>query len=211
MLLLLIILAASLVSSAPFLGGRSNISVDRDPGRPQVTAISGAHKDPPFIKKDNANSLMRDFQAMSRVPLEGQMDEAALQRKQIWENAVKNDENRLYSDQVLPIKPDALKRTRCNAVPFTQNLFRKHCIPLQIPNKFCFGQCNSFYVPGWPSALPQPCSSCTPVVSKRVYLPLRCRGGQVSWEEVVLVEECGCEIHDDHLSQVGSGEGLPRY
>ncbi|KAM9311146.1 DAN domain family member 5-like [Gastrophryne carolinensis] len=135
------------------------------------------------------------------------MEEEAFHRKLVWENAIKKETTRAHPDQVLPIEQDALKRSRCNALPFIQNIHRKDCAPLRIPNKFCFGQCNSFYVPGWPVGLSQPCTSCAPVRSRRISVPLHCRGGRLSWEEVVLVEECGCETrYDRDTGRSGSGE-----
>ncbi|XP_040270927.1 DAN domain family member 5 [Bufo bufo] len=137
------------------------------------------------------------------------MEQGAAQRKMIWENAIRKETTKSRPDQVLPLGPDALKRSRCNALPFIQNVYRKNCVPLRIDNKFCFGQCHSFYVPGWPSGWSQPCLSCAPIRSRRVSVPLRCRGGQVWWEEVVLVEECDCETrYDQQISRGGSGEGF---
>ncbi|XP_068130392.1 DAN domain family member 5-like [Hyperolius riggenbachi] len=149
----------------------------------------------PFNNRGSRDSPKPFFQKMlSKMPND-LVDGGAVQRKRVWENAI--EKTKSHPDQVLPLEEDALKRSRCNAMPFIQNIFRKNCAPLRIPNKFCFGQCNSFYIPGWPNALPQPCTSCAPSISRRVFLPLQCRGDQVSWEEVVLVEECTCETRYD--------------
>ncbi|XP_069832305.1 DAN domain family member 5-like [Dendropsophus ebraccatus] len=214
MLLLLIVLAASSVRSAPFFEeeeeGSAFVRLDTNPKSPQVTSVLGAHGVPPlsflnnpFIRRDKIDSKTV-FQE-PQVPSQDHMEEGAFQKKLAWESAIRKEKTRSRPDQVLPIGQDALKRSRCNAMPFVQNVFRKNCAPLRIPNKFCFGQCNSFYVPGWPSGLSQPCTSCSPIRSRRISVPLHCRGGRLSWEEVVLVEECDCETRFD---QVGSDEGF---
>ncbi|XP_075715148.1 DAN domain family member 5-like [Rhinoderma darwinii] len=217
MLLLFILLAASLVSSAPFLEeGSAFKDLDTNHGGPQVTSFFGTQRvqplsflNNPFIRRGKIDSFKAVSQGMPRVPPNNPMEEGALQRKLVWENTIQREKTRSRPDQVLPIGQDALKRSRCNALPFMQNVFRKNCAPLRVPNKFCFGQCHSFYVPGWPFGLPQPCTSCAPARSRRIHVPLLCRGGWLSWEEVVLVEECDCETrYDREFSQVGSGEGL---
>ncbi|XP_056425089.1 DAN domain family member 5 [Hyla sarda] len=215
MLWFLIILAASSVSSAPFLEeeeGSGFTHMDSNQESPQMASVFGAHSVPPlaflnnpFIRRDRTDSFKTISQNIQSVPSKDHMGEDAFRKKLVWENAIKKEKTRSRPDQVLPIGQDALKRSRCNALPFIQNVFRKNCAPLRIPNKFCFGQCNSFYVPGWPSGLSQPCTSCSPIRSRLISVPLHCRGGHLSWEEVVLVEECDCETRFD---RVGSGEGF---
>lgn len=129
MLLLLILLAASSVSSAPFLEdeGSAFISLDTNHGRPQVTSVFGDHKveplsflNNPFIRRDKINSYKPVFQGMPRVPAKDHMEMGALQKKLVWENAIRKEKPRSRPDQVLPIGQDALKRSRCNAMPFIQ-------------------------------------------------------------------------------------------
>ncbi|XP_073443582.1 DAN domain family member 5-like isoform X1 [Dendrobates tinctorius] len=201
MLLLLVIVAASSVNSAPFLKdeGSAYISVEPNHGRRQETSDRRAVGEGRRSKTDS-------FRAAARVPLKDHMDEGARQRKMVWESAIRRERPTSRPDTVLPIGRDALTRSSCNALPFIQNVFRKSCAPLKLPNKFCFGQCNSFYVPGLPPGLSRPCTSCAPTRSRRISVPLRCRGGRLSWEEVVLVEECACDAPE--LGQVGSGEGF---
>ncbi|KAG8441381.1 hypothetical protein GDO86_006932 [Hymenochirus boettgeri] len=138
------------------------------------------------------------------------MDEDALSRKLVWERAIRREKMRSHPDQVLPLGQEALKQSKCHALPFIQNVYRKNCFPLRLPNKFCFGQCNSFYVPGWPSGLSQPCTSCAPSRSRRISVPLRCHAGQLVWQEVELVDECECETRYDRntVEETGSGDGF---
>ncbi|KAM4036316.1 DAN domain family member 5 [Anomaloglossus baeobatrachus] len=207
MLLLLIILATSLVSSVPFLEGEGSafISLEKSRGRRPVTSDKVVVEDGQRFSFENRRDKT-DFQPKLGITPKDHIDEGALQRRMVWESAILRERTTSRPDTVLPIGRDALKRSSCNALPFIQNVFRKSCTPLKVPNKFCFGQCNSFYVPGLPSGLSPPCTSCAPTRSRHISVPLRCRGGRLSWEDVVLVEECDCKTPE--LSQVGSGEGF---
>ncbi|KAM3924665.1 DAN domain family member 5-like [Leptodactylus fuscus] len=211
MLLLLLIVAASLVSSTPFLEeeeGSAFIKLDTHNGEPQVISQSGPplpfHNNP-SIGRGESDSFKPGFQEM---PRDLHLNKEAFQRRLIWENAIQK-KPRVHPDQILPLHKDALTRVRCDALPFIQKIFRKNCAPLRVPNKFCFGQCNSFYIPGWPSDHPQPCMSCLPSRSRRITIPLQCRGPRVWWEDVVIVEECDCDtILDREFSQTGSAAGF---
>ncbi|XP_053321614.1 DAN domain family member 5 [Spea bombifrons] len=169
------------------------------------------HRIPP---ESFLNSLLfrrhrSDDSALNRIPESSALDhmgEEALRRKLFWERTIHKDRAKPYPDQILPIAQEALRRSRCEALPFIQNIYKKHCVPVRIPNKFCFGQCNSFYVPGNPTGSLQPCTSCVPVLSRRISVALQCRGGRVSWQEVQLVEECDCVTRFDRVSQPGSSE-----
>nr|DBA30010.1 TPA: hypothetical protein GDO54_006048 [Pyxicephalus adspersus] len=137
------------------------------------------------------------------------MDERALQRKLTWQKAIIKEVTRSHPDQVLPIGHDELKRSRCNALPFIQNIFKENCSPVQITNKFCFGQCNSFYVPGLPGGFSQPCTSCSPVRTRPIVVPLLCHGGRLVLEKVDLVVECGCGGRsNEDTKKEGSGGGF---
>ncbi|KAM4749185.1 DAN domain family member 5-like [Rhinophrynus dorsalis] len=173
-------------------------------------APPGSFLNSPLFRLNQIRESQFAFNKIPGAGPRGQVDEEGLKRKLVWENAIRKERPRSHPDQVLPIGQDALKRSRCHALPFIQNVFRKNCFPLRIPNKFCFGQCNSFYVPGWPSGLSQPCTSCAPSRFRRISVPLRCRSGRLSWEEVELVEECECETRYDRelVMPVGSGEGF---
>ncbi|XP_063787329.1 DAN domain family member 5 [Pseudophryne corroboree] len=209
----LLLLFPLVASSAPF--GEEDGSAFRNLDTPNGRApahLGGPHRVPPLSFLNSPFFRRRQVEAprpvMPSVAHRDRMDYEALRRKMVWEKAMQQDKARSRPDQVLPIGQDALKRSRCNALPFVQIVFRKNCAPLRVPNKFCFGQCNSFYVPGWPSGLSQPCTSCAPTRSKRISIPLFCHGGSLSWEEVVLVEECGCETrYDRELAEV-SGDGF---
>ncbi|CAH2273012.1 DAN domain family member 5 [Pelobates cultripes] len=148
----------------------------------------------PFYKK-----FISGASAVNKIPgasLEEPMSEEDLKRKMIWQRTIERNQDQ--PSTVIPIGVDAVKRERCEALPFQQIVSRKHCIPIRIPNKFCFGQCNSFYVPGHPSSS---CSSCIPILSRRISVALQCRYGRISWEEVELVQTCDCMAQSDKAVQ----------
>ncbi|XP_040202429.1 DAN domain family member 5 [Rana temporaria] len=211
-----ILLLPAIVTTAPYnkagptllrldtLHGRSRFSSKAE--APGVSPL--AFLNSPVVRKGEADSEKPLSQGIQGRGSRDSMEEAAFRRKMVWENNIKKEKTRSHPDQVLPLAQEALKRSRCNAMPFVQNIYRENCAPIRIPNKFCFGQCNSFYVPGWPARLSQPCTSCSPIKSRRISIPLQCRGGRLFWEEVVLVEECGCETrYEREFASVGSGEG----
>ncbi|XP_053572016.1 DAN domain family member 5-like [Bombina bombina] len=141
----------------------------------------------------------------------GLLDQEAWKRRMIWERAISRERSRSHPDQVLKIKQKELTRSKCQALPFIQNIFQKNCALLRIPNKFCFGQCNSFYLPGWPSSLPQPCASCVPSHSRRRFVTLRCQGGKRSRVAVEMIEECECLTrygNEDETAPFGRTEGF---
>ncbi|XP_077329591.1 DAN domain family member 5-like [Lithobates pipiens] len=208
-----ILLLPAIVGSTPFNRGvPSLIQLDahhraRFNSKAEAHGVSPlAFLNSPFVRKVKTDSVKPLVQGMAGMGSRESMVEAALRRKMVWENHIKKEKPRTYPDQVLPLTWEALKRSRCDAMPFVQNVFRENCAPMRIPNKFCFGQCNSFYVPGWPSTESQPCTSCSPTQSRRISIPLQCHGGQHFWEEVVLVEACGCDIPYDR--DFGSGGGF---
>ncbi|NP_001037924.1 DAN domain family member 5 isoform 1 precursor [Xenopus tropicalis] len=199
------------VGAFPFMNEEGSGSFAQEVLHSRSYPLANAHRGP-FVDlplfRQNRRKISQNF-ILHSDPRE-HMDEEALRRKLVWESAIRREKMRSHPDQVLPIGQDALKRSRCHALPFIQNVFRKNCFPVRLPNKFCFGQCNSFYVPGWPAGLSQPCTSCAPSRSRRISLPLRCRAGHLAWQEVELVEECECETRYDRntVEPAGSGEGF---
>ncbi|XP_028827594.1 DAN domain family member 5 [Denticeps clupeoides] len=93
--------------------------------------------------------------------------------------------------------PAGAAETRCAAVPFMQRVTATGCESVTVPNKLCFGQCTSMFVPPGGDPAPDghrsvPCSRCGPSRTRLVSVPLRC-GHQVRRKSLMLVEECKCE------------------
>ncbi|KAM8972498.1 DAN domain family member 5-like [Pelodytes ibericus] len=168
-------------------------------GLAPTTKEAHSFLNPPLFK--NAKKT----EESNRIPGDPSMDQEALQRRQAWESAMAREDTP-HPPQVLHIDQEALIRERCEALPFVQNLHRKHCLPMTIPNKFCFGQCNSFYVPGKAAGhrQTQPCTRCVAMKSRRISVALQCRYGRIFWEEVELVQECHCVTQRERAAQTGA-------
>lgn len=92
-------------------------------------------------------------------------------------------------------------KERCKTRPMQQEIKVKGCAPKTITNNFCYGQCNSFYIPelqgrgdGPPSFLS--CSFCRPRVIRHIIVQLRCMGrnGRARWKKrkVPYIKQCKC-------------------
>ena len=83
----------------------------------------------------------------------------------------------------------------CLLKPFNQTIKHSKCIPKIIPNNFCYGQCNSLYIPNDQSPFQQ-CKKCQPSASRWVVVTLDC---PLSYRKpkrlmtIQLVESCQCQ------------------
>ncbi|XP_069508984.1 DAN domain family member 5 [Ambystoma mexicanum] len=124
-------------------------------------------------------------------------------RQDMWRRVIQRGGR---AETVLPLSQSDFTKSSCKAIPFTQTLSRDGCAPVKIQNRFCFGQCSSFYVPGPRTGAVRPCSGCAPSRIRKIRVALQC-GKQVAApeEEVMVVEECQCEAQGErdalqHLS-----------
>ncbi|XP_060773819.1 gremlin-1a [Neoarius graeffei] len=94
-----------------------------------------------------------------------------------------------------------LKRDWCKAQPLKQTLEEEGCISRTIINSFCYGQCNSFYIPRHvyqeESAF-QSCSFCKPKTFTAVTYTLICPGQtpRIKRKRVRRVKQCRCTSID---------------
>lgn len=90
-----------------------------------------------------------------------------------------------------------LKRDWCKTQPMKQTLHEDGCIPRTIINSFCYGQCNSFYIPRHTyqdDGAFQSCSFCKPKTFTVVTYSMLCPG-QVPLsrrKRVRRVKQCRC-------------------
>lgn len=101
-------------------------------------------------------------------------------------------------------KKDYLKEDWCKTEPLVQKIREPGCLPTTVINKFCYGQCNSFYIPKGPRRRdnnpdrPQPafksCSFCRPKKFTWVTVTLRCPGQNPPFKRKRLqkVKQCKC-------------------
>ncbi|XP_034018629.1 gremlin-1-like [Thalassophryne amazonica] len=113
------------------------------------------------------------------------------------------------TDEVLESSQEALHVTErrylrtdwCKTQPIKQTIREEGCVSRTVINRFCYGQCNSFYIPrhiyGEDSAF-QSCSSCKPRTFTAVTYTLICPGRAPSTakKRVQRVKQCRCTTID---------------
>lgn len=89
-----------------------------------------------------------------------------------------------------------IKRGSCKTRPIVQTVQVKGCLPLKILNNYCYGQCNSVYIPQPVSDQPlfDMCAGCRPA---RVYwkrVTLRCPDSPVKFKKhkYLHAKRCRC-------------------
>ncbi|XP_046900658.1 gremlin-1 [Hypomesus transpacificus] len=90
-----------------------------------------------------------------------------------------------------------LKRDWCKTQPLKQTIHEEGCISRTIINKFCYGQCNSFYIPRHvrrEEGAFQSCSFCKPKQFTTMTFTLNCPDQQPSTKKkrIQRVKQCRC-------------------
>uniref|UniRef100_A0A069DN48 CTCK domain-containing protein n=1 Tax=Clytia hemisphaerica TaxID=252671 RepID=A0A069DN48_9CNID len=95
---------------------------------------------------------------------------------------------------IMPTK-DLMKEI-CLAKPFNQTIYHDKCIPKVIENRFCYGQCNSLYIPEINrSGHMATCFTCQPSSSIHELVELDCVVDNRFRQKTVIVEKiisCEC-------------------
>ncbi|CAG4972370.1 unnamed protein product [Parnassius apollo] len=101
-------------------------------------------------------------------------------------------------------KKEYLKEDWCKTEPLVQKIREPGCLPATVINKFCYGQCNSFYIPKGPrrrdsnDERPPPafksCSFCKPKKFSWITVTLRCPGQNPPFKRKRLqkIKQCKC-------------------
>ncbi|KAL0831105.1 hypothetical protein ABMA28_001977 [Loxostege sticticalis] len=101
-------------------------------------------------------------------------------------------------------KKEYLKEDWCKTEPLVQKIREPGCVPATVINKFCYGQCNSFYIPKGPrrrdnnEERPPPafksCSFCRPKKVTWITVTLRCPGQNPPFRRKRLqkIKQCKC-------------------
>lgn len=96
-------------------------------------------------------------------------------------------------------KKEYLKKDWCKTEPFQQVVEADGCIQKRITNRFCYGQCNSFFIPKTDkededASSFRSCAYCTPKVAEWVTIVLRCpsRTPPFKRKRVQIVKQCKC-------------------
>lgn len=79
-------------------------------------------------------------------------------------------------DDVFLMKRSDLRNDWCKTRAFKQTIKIPGCLPVQVVNNFCYGQCNSMYIPNHASEKPlfESCTTCMPKRSFTKTVTLRC-------------------------------------
>nr|QXO37068.1 gremlin1b protein [Ancistrus sp. JW-2021] len=90
-----------------------------------------------------------------------------------------------------------LKRDWCKTQPLKQTLHEEGCVSITILNRFCYGQCNSFYIPRHvrrEEGAFQSCSFCKPKRFTTMTYTLNCPDLQppTRKKRVQHVKQCRC-------------------
>lgn len=113
------------------------------------------------------------------------------------------------TDEVLESSQEALHVTErrylrldwCKTQPLKQTIHEEGCLSRTIINRFCYGQCNSFYIPRHvyqDGSAFQSCSACKPKTFSTVTYTLFCPGQTPSTrrKRVQRVKQCRCTTID---------------
>ncbi|NXD16804.1 CER1 protein, partial [Nothocercus nigrocapillus] len=113
--------------------------------------------------------------------------------KRFWDHFMLK-KNAASEEVVLPIKTNEMHEETCRTLPFSQGIAHESCEKVMVQNNLCFGKCSSFHVPGPDERLHTFCSHCLPTKSSMKRLELNCTSSVPVVKEVMIVEECKCEI-----------------
>lgn len=96
-------------------------------------------------------------------------------------------------------RKEYLKKDWCKTEPFEQVVEEDGCIKKRVTNRFCYGQCNSFFIPKADkqddaSSSFQSCAYCTPKVTDWMVVVLRCPNRQppTKRKRIQIIKQCKC-------------------
>uniref|UniRef100_A0A671M508 Gremlin-2-like n=1 Tax=Sinocyclocheilus anshuiensis TaxID=1608454 RepID=A0A671M508_9TELE len=86
-----------------------------------------------------------------------------------------------------------LKSDWCKTQPLRQTVSLEGCLSRTVINRFCYGQCNSFYIPHHNTSF-QSCAFCRPSRITTVTVRLHCPGLQPLYRQrkVQRIKQCKC-------------------
>ncbi|NXL85809.1 CER1 protein, partial [Alectura lathami] len=123
--------------------------------------------------------------------------------KKFWDHFMLR-KNSGSEEVVLPIKTNEMHQETCRTLPFPQSVAHESCEKVMVQNNLCFGKCRSFHVPG-PEDRPSTfCTQCLPTKFSIKRLNLNCTSSVPVVKEVMIVEECKCEIQKNKDPVFGS-------
>ena len=130
-------------------------------------------------------------------------DEAALERhERRHDKRQRTVENNMIvgSRRAIEVtRVEYLRKNRCKTQPFIQVVRAEGCIKRKIVNRFCYGQCNTFYIPKLSrrnklTAAFENCSTCKADEWEWVVVTMRCPGQTppLQRRRIQSVKSCKC-------------------
>jgi len=101
-------------------------------------------------------------------------------------------------EQVLMPAPEWKSNDSCNEAIYREVIDREGCQPRYIKNRYCYGQCNSIYIPQMDSTI-RHCKACAPVEVVQKEITLKCDVNNSNrWVthfplNVTIVKRCACQ------------------
>ncbi|NXI50405.1 CER1 protein, partial [Chloroceryle aenea] len=123
--------------------------------------------------------------------------------KKFWDHFMLK-KNSASEGIVLPIKTNEMHQENCRTLPFSQGVTHENCEKATVQNNLCFGKCSSFHIPGPEDSLYTFCSHCLPSKFSMKRLHLNCTSSVPVVKEVMIVEECKCDIQKMKDPETGS-------
>lgn len=91
------------------------------------------------------------------------------------------------------------RKTWCKTEPYMQLIKEPGCISRKVLNRFCYGQCNSFYIPrtlrkGKGQRVFKSCGFCKPRRTQKIRVTLTCPGRRKGFKHkrVKQIKQCRC-------------------
>ncbi|KAL3874755.1 hypothetical protein ACJMK2_037726 [Sinanodonta woodiana] len=135
---------------------------------------------------------------ISRVPPEVEKNEVELDTSRGTPPPIKGSET-LFTLKGMT----KLKKTWCKTEPIAQVIRSKGCISKTVMNRYCYGQCNSFYIPRFNKKGKelQPfktCGFCRPKLYHTVRVTLHCPSKPIPYirRKVRRIKQCRCMAED---------------
>ncbi|KRZ39425.1 Gremlin-2 [Trichinella pseudospiralis] len=100
---------------------------------------------------------------------------------------------------------DVIRTDYCRTIAFKQRIRIEGCLSKTVINSFCYGQCNSFYIPRLHGARLvasfKSCSVCQPSQITSITVTLHCPGrlGSVHRRKYLKVKQCACMSVDQPI------------
>ena len=117
----------------------------------------------------------------------------------ISRNAKRNELPKSNSARPVTVtKAEYLKPDWCKTEPLKQIIREKGCLKRKIMNRFCYGQCNSFFIPRMEESDPESafvsCAFCKPRRWSWMTITLRCPGKRPRFQRkrIQRVRKCRC-------------------